>query len=353
MVRLKHFSGSSESLHQNKGHIMKKIIIIMLITTGQLYAATLDTVRKNGKIKCGVSTGLAGFSAPNSKGSWKGLDVDFCRALSAAIFGRADKVQYVSLNAQQRFTALQSGEIDVLSRNTTFNLTRDTVVGINFLPVTYYDGQGFMVRKKDAITSAKDLDGASVCTQQGTTNELNMADYFRTNKMKFKPVVFESNEEVNQAFFKGRCDALTSDKSGLASERTKLKNPQDYVILPEVISKEPLAPAVRHGDDQWFDIFKWVIYAVVEAEELGITSKNIDSFSKTTNPAIRKFIGLSEGNGRSLGLDEKWAYNVIKNVGNYEEIFNRHVGKNSPLNLDRGLNQLWKNGGILYAPPVR
>jgi len=332
---------------------VKRICILALLMFSTSHAGTLDSVKKNGKLKCGVSTGLAGFSSPDSKGVWRGLDVDFCRAISAAIFGTPDKVQYVSLNAQQRFTALQSGEIDVLSRNTTFNLTRDTVVGINFAPTTFYDGQGFMMRKKDGVTSAKELDGASVCTQQGTTNELNMADFFRTNKMKFKPVVFESNEEVNQAFFKGRCDALTSDKSGLASERTKLKNPQDYVILPEVISKEPLAPAVRHGDDQWFDIVKWVIYSVIEAEELGLSSKNIDTFMKTTNPAIRKFIGLSEGNGRALGLSENWAYNVVKNVGNYEEIFTRHVGNDSPLKLDRGLNRLWKNGGILYAPPVR
>ena len=317
------------------------------------FGATLDIIKKQGVLKCGVSTGLAGFSAPDSKGRWKGLDVEFCRAISAAIFASPDKVQFVSLNAQQRFTALQSGEIDVLSRNTTFNLTRDTVVGINFAPVTFYDGQGFMVRKKDGVVSAKDLDGASVCTQQGTTNELNMADYFRTNKMKFKPVVFESNEEVNQAFFKGRCDALTSDKSGLASERTKLKNPQDYIILPEVISKEPLAPAVRHGDDQWLDIVKWVVFSVIEAEELGINSENVDSLKKSQNPAIRKFLGISKGNGRALGLDESWAYNVIKSVGNYGEIFNRHVGKNSPLNLERGLNKLWKNGGLMYAPPIR
>lgn len=332
---------------------MKRLFILSLFIFSTSYAGTLDSIKKNGQLKCGVSTGLAGFSSPDSKGVWRGLDVDFCRAISAAIFGTPDKVKYVSLNAQQRFTALQSGEIDVLSRNTTFNLTRDTVVGINFAPTTFYDGQGFMMRKKDGVTSAKELDGASVCTQQGTTNELNMADFFRTNKMKFKPVVFESNEEVNQAFFKGRCDALTSDKSGLASERTKLKNPQDYIILPEVISKEPLAPAVRHGDDQWFDIVKWVIYAVIEAEELGLNSKNIDTFMKTTNPAIRKFMGLSEGNGRALGLSENWAYNVVKNVGNYEEIFTRHVGNDSPLKLDRGLNRLWKNGGILYAPPVR
>jgi general L-amino acid transport system substrate-binding protein len=332
---------------------VKLYMFLSLFVSLTSTAGTLENVKKNGKIKCGVSTGLAGFSSPDSNGTWRGLDVDFCRALSAAIFGSADKVQFVSLNAQQRFTALQSGEIDVLSRNTTFNLTRDTAVGINFAPVTFYDGQGFMVRKKDGVKSARDLDGASVCTQQGTTNELNMADYFRTNKMKFKPVVFESNEEVNQAFFKGRCDALTSDKSGLASERTKLKNPNDYLILPEVISKEPLAPAVRHGDDQWLDVVKWVIYSVVEAEELGLSSANIDQFSKTTNPAIRKFIGLSEGNGRSLGLSEKWAYNVVKRVGNYEEIFNRHVGKDSRLKLDRGLNQLWKNGGLMYAPPVR
>jgi len=331
---------------------MKYILLVLFYV--QLGAAgTIDHIRKNGHLKCGVSTGLAGFSSPDSKGNWKGLDVDVCRAVSAAIFGSTEQVKYVSLNAQQRFTALQSGEIDLLSRNTTLNLGRDTLMGINFAPVTFYDGQGFMVRKKDGVNSVLDLNGASICTQQGTTTELNMADFFRANKMKIRPVVFESNEEVNQAFLKGRCDALTTDKSGLASERSKLKNPNDYLILPEIISKEPLAPAVRHGDDKWFDVIKWSIYALIEAEELNISSKNIDSFKGSKDPRIRRFLGFSAGNGRALGLDEKWAYNIIKNVGNYGEIFERHVGGQSNLKLKRGINALWSKGGLMYSPPVR
>lgn len=329
-----------------------KLLLIALFSFST-FAGTLDIVKKRGKVRCGVSTGLAGFSSPDSKGNWRGLDVDFCRAVAAAIFNDPSKVDYVSLNAQQRFTALQSGEIDLLSRNTTHNLSRDTQMGINFAPVVFYDGQGFMVRKKDGVKSAKDLDGASVCTQQGTTTELNMADFFRANRLKLKPVVFESNEEVNQSFIKGRCDALTTDKSGLASERSKMKKPNDYLILPEIISKEPLAPAVRHGDDQWLDVVKWSIYAVIEAEELNINSKNIKNFLRSKNPRIRRFLGISRGNGKALGLEESWAKQIITHVGNYSEIFERHVGKNSPLKLDRGLNNLWTKGGLLYAPPIR
>ena len=325
--------------------------VLLLVSTSM--ASTLSVIKKRGKLRCGVSTGLAGFSTPDSKGEWKGMDVDICKAIASAIFNDPKKVEYVSLNAQQRFTALQSGEIDLLSRNTTHNLSRDTQMGINFAPVVFYDGQGFMVRTKDGIKSAMDLNGASVCTQQGTTTELNMADFFRANKLKLKPVVFESNEEVNQSFMKGRCDALTTDKSGLASERSKMKNPKDYYILPEIISKEPLAPAVRHGDDQWLDVVKWSIYALIEAEELGIDSKNLKSFSKSKNPRIRRFLGISKGNGKALGLDESWASHIIQHVGNYGQIFERHVGKSSPLKLERGLNQLWTKGGLLYAPPVR
>ena len=333
---------------------MRSIFIIScLLVSSVCFSGTLDVVKKRGKLRCGVSTGLAGFSTPDSKGVWRGLDVDICRAVAAAVFNDPKKVDYVSLNAQQRFTALQSGEIDLLSRNTTHNLSRDTQMGINFGPVVFYDGQGFMVRKKIGVKSAMELDGASVCTQQGTTTELNMADFFRANRLKLKPVVFESNEEVNQSFIKGRCDALTTDRSGLASERSKMKNPSEFTILPEVISKEPLAPAVRHGDDQWLDVVKWTIYALIEAEELNIDSKNISSFSKSKNPRIRRFLGISRGNGKALGLDEAWAKNTISHVGNYGEIFERHVGKNSPLKLDRGLNNLWSNGGLLYAPPVR
>ena len=332
---------------------MKTLLLTFIFLSLSAQAGTLSMVKKRGKLKCGVSTGLAGFSAPDSKGNWVGMDVDFCRAVAAAIFNDPNKVQYVSLNAQQRFTALQSGEIDLLSRNTTVNLSRDTQMGINFGPVFFYDGQGFMVRKKLGVKFARELNGASVCTQQGTTTELNMADYFRANKLKLKPVVFESNEEVNQAFIKGRCDALTTDRSGLASERSKMKKPSEFVILPEVISKEPLAPAVRHGDDQWLDIITWTLYSLIEAEELGINQKNINKFTTSKNPRVRRFLGVVQGNGRALGLKQKWAFNVIKHMGNYGEIFERHVGKNSPLKLSRGLNAIWTEGGLMYAPPVR
>jgi len=320
---------------------------------GRKPKTTLSAVKAKGYVQCGVSAGLSGFSAPNSKGVWKGLDVDVCRAVAAAIFGNADKVKYTALSAQQRFVALQSGEVDVLSRNTTQTLGRDTSLGLNFAPITYYDGQGFMVRKKDGVKSALDLDGASICTQQGTTTELNLADYFRANKMKLKPVVFEANDEVTQAFLKGRCDSLTTDASGLASERSKVKNPDAYLILPEIISKEPLGPAVRHGDDQWFDIVKYAVYALFAAEEFGISSKNLKKFLKSKDPKIKRFLGITKGNGKALGLGENWARNIIKLVGNYAEIFERNVGMGSSLKLKRGYNALWTNGGLHYAPPFK
>lgn len=329
------------------------ILLGALIISSAFADSTLKTIESRGQLVCGVSQGLPGFSAPDSKGQWSGLDVDVCRALSAAIFGDSEKVKYVSLSAQSRFTALQSGEIDILSRNSTYTLTRDSSLGLNFAPVIFYDGQGFMVRKKSKIKSAKQLNGATICTQQGTTTELNLSDYFRAKKMKFKPVVFESNDETVQTFFKGRCDAYTTDTSGLAAERTKTPKPDDYLILPEVISKEPLAPAVRHGDDQWLDIVTWTVYAMFEAEELGITSKNVDEMLKDKDPRIKRFLGVSEGNGKALGLKENWAYQIIKKVGNYGELFERHVGKGSPLKLDRGQNALWMNGGLHYAPPLR
>ncbi|MFZ8933068.1 MAG: amino acid ABC transporter substrate-binding protein [Bacteriovoracaceae bacterium] len=315
--------------------------------------STLDAVKKKGFLQCGVSPGLAGFSSIDSKGNWQGLDVDVCRAIASAIFGDGKKVKFTPLSAQQRFVALQSGEIDVLSRNTTRTLGRDTSLGLNFGPITYYDGQGFMVRKKDGIKSVHELSGASVCTQQGTTTELNVADFFRANKMKFKPVVFESNDEVTQAFLKGRCDVYSTDSSGLASERSKVKNPNDYMILPEIISKEPLGPAVRHGDDQWLDIVSYSVYALYEAEELGINSKNIKTFLKSKDPKVARFLGTTPGNGSALGLDEKWSYNIIREVGNYAEIFKRNVGKDSPLNLERGLNASWQDGGLHYSPPFK
>lgn len=329
-------------------------LMLFTILSSSVFAAdTLEAIKKRGQLKCGVSTGLPGFSSPDSTGKWTGLDVDFCKALSVAIFNNDSKVQYISLNAQQRFTALQSGEIDVLSRNTTNTLTRDTSTGLNFTTPIYYDGQGFLVTKASGVKSALELNGASVCTQQGTTTELNLSDYFRSNRMKLKPVVFESNDEVVQSFVKGRCDAYTTDASGLAAERSKFKNADDYVILPEIISKEPLSPAVRHGDDVWFDIVKWTMFALLEAEELGITKANIKSFLKSDDPRVKRFLGITPGNGQAIGLDEKWAYNIIEKVGNYSEIFEANVGLNSPLKLARGLNALWNKGGLMYAPPLR
>src|SRR5882762_10446764 len=326
-----------------------------LVLTGVAQAgATLDKVKQAGQISCGVATGVAGFGAPDSQGHWAGFNVDICRALSAAIFGAADKVKYVPLTPQQRFTALQSGEVDLLSNNTTDTLLRDTQLGLNFAPVVFYDGQGFMVPKKLGVKSAKELKGATVCVQPGTTTELNLADFFRANKLDFKPVVIEKLDEVEAAYFSGRCDAYTTDRSGLAATRIgKASNPDDHVILPEVISKEPLAPAVRHGDDEWYDIVKWTIYATIEAEEDDITSKNVDEKLKTDDPNIKRILGVTPGMGKAIGLDEKWAYNIIKQVGNYGEVFDRNVGKDSPLKLERGLNDLWTKGGLMYAMPVR
>jgi general L-amino acid transport system substrate-binding protein len=330
-----------------------KLIVCSLLILPVAQASTLAVVKKNGHLRCGVSTGLMGFSSPDDKGEWRGLDVDICRAVAAAVLGDKNKVKFISLNAQQRFTALQSGEIDILSRNTTVNLSRDSSTGMNFAPVVFYDGQGFMVRKKDGIKSALQLAGASICTQQGTTTELNMADFFRSRNLKFKPVVFDSNEETNLAFFKGRCDALTTDSSGLASERMKMKNPTDYVILPEIISKEPLAPAVRHGDDEWFDVVKWVIYALIESEELQLSSKSVNGAKNSQDPRVQRLLGVTAGNGKALGLSEDWAFKIISQVGNYAEIYHRNVGDQSPLKIPRGLNRQWSDGGLLYAPPVR
>ncbi|HEV2100455.1 MAG TPA: amino acid ABC transporter substrate-binding protein [Stellaceae bacterium] len=316
--------------------------------------ATLDKVKQAGQVVCGVNTGLAGFAMPDSQGHFAGLDVDICKALAAALFGDVSKVKYVPLTAQQRFTALQSGEVDVLSRNTTWTLQRDTDLGLNFTAVVYYDGQGFMVAKKLGVKSAKELNGATICVQPGTTTELNLADYFRANKIEFKPVVIEKLDEVESAFFSGRCDAYTTDRSGLAATRAaRASNPDDYVILPEVISKEPLSPAVRQGDDQWNDLVRWVIFALFDAEEKGITSKNVDDMLKSDDPDIKRMLGVTPGFGKSLGVDDKWVYNEIKLVGNYGEIFERNVGQNSPLKLARGLNNLWTKGGLIYGMPIR
>lgn len=330
------------------------LVAISLMTVGFAYAGKdLDAVRDKGFIQAGVNGGVFGFGMPDEKGVWKGLDVDTARAIAAAVFGDANKVKYTPLTAQQRFTALQSGEIDVLTRNATRTLTRETQLGLNFVAVNYYDGQGFLVPKKLGVKSAKELGGATVCVLPGTTTEQNAADFFRNNKMDWKPVVIESTTELAKTFFAGRCDVLTSDASQLAGTRSIAPNPADYVILPEIISKEPLAPAVRHGDDQWRDIVDFSVLAMINAEELGITSKNVDAMLKSDNPAIQRFLGVTPGNGKALGLDEKWAYNIVKQVGNYGEVFERNVGVNTPLGIERGLNALWTHGGLMYSPPFK
>ena len=330
------------------------VMILSLLTAGFAFAGKdLDAVKKKGFIQAGVNGGVFGFGMPDEKGVWKGLDVDTAKAVAAAIFGDASKVKYTPLTAQQRFTALQSGEIDVLTRNATRTLSRETQLGLNFVTVNYYDGQGFMVPKKLGVKSAKELGGATVCVLPGTTTEQNAADYFRSNSMDWKPVVIESTSELAKTFFAGRCDVLTSDASQLAGTRAVAPNPQDYAILPEIISKEPLAPAVRHGDDQFRDIVDFAVLAMINAEELGITSKNVDEMMKSKDPMVQRFLGVIEGNGASLGLDEKWAYNIIKQVGNYGEVFERNVGVNTTLGIERGLNALWTNGGLMYSPPFK
>jgi general L-amino acid transport system substrate-binding protein len=316
---------------------------------------TVDAIKSRGLLICGVGPSSAGFYLLGSDGKWSGIDVDVCRAVAAAMLGDAEKVRYVPASAQQRFQQVQSGEVDMLSRTTTWTLTRDTALGLDFGHITYYDGQGFLVPKKLGIKSAKELAGATVCVQPGTTTELNLADYFRANNMQFKSVVIENRDEVEQAFYTGRCDVYTNDASGLASSRaTRSPKPDDYVILPELISKEPLAPAFRHGDNQFGDIVRWAVYAMLEAEEKGITSANVDDIkAKSQDPQIKRILGTTPGAGKALGLDEEWAYRIIKQVGNYGESFDRNMGPNSPLKLDRGLNKLWTQGGLQYAPPIR
>ncbi len=328
---------------------------LAVIVTGPAQAgATLDAVKQRGVLHCGAHNGLRGFGAPNDKGEWSGLDVDFCRALAAALFGDASKVKFSPLTAKERFTALQSGEIDVLARNTTWTLSRDTGLGFDFVGVNYYDGQGFMVRESLGVKSALELNGAAVCVQTGTTTELNLTDYFRTNNMELKPVVFEKSEEAVAAYDEGRCDAFTTDASGLAAERSVLKNPAEHVILPEIISKEPLGPLVRHGDNDWEDIVRWTLNAMVIAEEFDITSENVDKVkAESANPEIRRLLSVEGDMAQQLKVDPDWAYNIIKQVGNYGESFERNVGEKTPLQLARGLNQLWSKGGLLYAPPVR
>jgi general L-amino acid transport system substrate-binding protein len=328
--------------------------VLLLATTGMVEAGvTLDGIKKNGFIKCGVSDGLPGFSYADEKGSYNGIDVDVCRAVAAAVFGDATKVKFTPLTAKERLTALQSGEIDVLSRNTTWTSSRDSAQGMNFTGITYYDGQGFLVNKKLGVKNAKGLDGATVCVQAGTTTELNLSDYFRANKMKYTPISYDKSDESAKSLEAGRCDVLTSDQSQLYAQRIKLAKPDDYIVLPDVISKEPLGPVVRHGDDDWFDIVKWTLFVMVNAEELGVNSKNIEEMKKSTNPDVKRLLGVEGDKGKDFGLANDWMAVVIKQVGNYGEIFERNVGKGSSLKIERGLNALWNQGGLQYAPPMR
>jgi len=330
------------------------IIALAIVFAAQSASAqTLKTVKERGILHCGSNGTLAGFGLPDAQGSWTGLDVDFCRAVAAAIFDDPAKVKFVALTAKDRFTALQSGEVDVLARNTTWTSSRDTSLGLNFTGVNYYDGQGFMVRKALKVNSALELNGASVCVQQGTTTELNLADYFRAHKMQIKTVTFATADEAVKAYDAGRCDAYTTDASGLYGERLRLANANDSIILPEIISKEPLGPVVRHGDDQWFDIVKWVHFAMLDAEELNVTSKTISDALKSDNPEIKRLVGTEGNYGEQLGLTKDWAVRIVKHVGNYGEVFERNVGQGSPLKISRGLNSLWSKGGLQYAPPIR
>jgi general L-amino acid transport system substrate-binding protein len=342
-----------------KGFAMKRasLVFTLVLAAGlsseAASAQTLKTVQDRGLLSCGVSQGLPGFSSPDDKGNWTGLDVDVCRAIAAAIFNDPTKVKFVPLSAKDRFTALQSGEIDVLSRNTTWTLSRDTSLGANFTGVTYYDGQGFLVKKSLKVNSALELNSASVCVQTGTTTEQNLADYFKSNNMKYEVIAFSTADETVKAYESGRCDVFTSDVSQLYAERLKLANPADHVVLPEVISKEPLGPMVRHGDDQWFDLVKWTLFAMLDAEELGITQKNVDDMAKSDKPELKRVFGTDGNLGETLGVTKDWVSRIIKAVGNYGEAFDRNVGAGSKLQIARGLNQLWNKGGIQYAPPIR
>lgn len=338
---------------------MKRVSLVLTLavaagfTVQAASAQTLKAIKDRGMLSCGVTQGLAGFSLPDDKGNWTGLDVDICRAISAAIFNDPSKVKFVPLSAKDRFTALQSGEVDLLSRTTTWTLSRDTSLGANFTGVTYYDGQGFMVKKSLKVNSALELNSASVCVATGTTTELNLADYFKGNNMKYEVIAFATADETVKAYESGRCDVFTTDQSGLYAERLKLASPADHVVLPEIISKEPLGPMVRHGDDQWFDIVKWALYAMVTAEELGITQKNIDEKMKSENPELKRVLGTDGNLGEQLGLTKDWVVRIVKAVGNYGESFERNVGSGSKLGIARGFNQLWNKGGLQYAPPIR
>jgi general L-amino acid transport system substrate-binding protein len=329
------------------------LVAASFAATGASAQATLNSVKQKGYLTCGSNTGLAGFGLPDAQGNWTGLDVDLCRAIAAAIFDDPTKVRYIPLAAKDRFTALQSGEVDVLSRNSTHTMSRDTQLGLDFPAINYYDGQGFMVRKKLGVSSAKELNGASICTQQGTTTELNLADYFRANNMKYEVVAFATSDETFKAYDSGRCDAFTTDASGLYAERLRASNPDDHIVLPEIISKEPLGPAVRHGDNQWGDLVRWVHMAMLNAEELGVTKANVDQMKSSTNPEIKRLLGTEGKFGESIGLTDDWAVRVIKHVGNYGEAFERNVGEGSRLKIKRGQNALWTKGGLQYGIPIR
>ncbi|MCY7306943.1 MAG: amino acid ABC transporter substrate-binding protein [Rhodoferax sp.] len=327
-----------------------------LLTMPAHAGKTLDAIKARGSVVCGVNTGLAGFAQADSSGKWSGLDIDVCKALAAAVLSDPEKIKYVPLNAQQRFTALQSGEIDVLARNTTFTLTRDASLGLSLTVANFYDGQGFMVPVKSKIKSAKQLKGQTVCVQSGTPTEKNLTDYSKANNLNIKPVVFEKVEAATGAYFAGRCIAYTTDASGLSSVRSKeAKDPAEHLILPELISKEPLGPMVRRGDDEWFAIVKWVVYGTMEAEEYGVTQANVDQMkASSTDPVVQRLLGAgNEDTGKLLGLDKDWMYRAIKSVGNYGESFERNVGPKTPLNLPRGVNNLWNKGGLMYAYPIR
>ena len=340
-------------MKSNVGKLISTAAVALTVSAGAT-AGTLDDVKAKGFIQCGVSQGVPGFSNADDAGNWTGIDVDGCRAVAAAVFGDPQKVKFTPLSSKERFAALSSGEVDMLSRNTTWTYTRDTSLGLDFTAVNFYDGQGFMVRKDLGVDSALELDGATVCTEQGTTTELNMADFFRKHELEYVPVVVQKVDEAVAAYASGRCDVYTTDKSGLAAQRTKLANPSDHMVLPETISKEPLGPVVRHGDNQWKDVVTWSIFAQVNAEEMGISSKNVAKIkSETKDPGVLRLLGAEGNMGASLGLDADWAYNIIAKVGNYEEVFERNIGPNTPVGLPRGVNKLWTNGGVMYAPPIR
>ena len=344
---------------------IKSLFISLILSLGVSSAfadghgSTLDVVKERGVLKCGSNTGLAGFGLPNDAGVWEGIDVDVCRAVAAAVFGDASKVEYVPTTSKVRFTVLQSGEVDMLSRNTTWTLQRDVELGLEFVGVNYYDGQGFMVPASLGVSSATELDGASVCIQVGTTTEMNLADYFSANGMSYEAVPVETNSEADAAYTAGRCDVYTTDASGLYASRAGYPDPSAHVVLPEIVSKEPLGPSVRHGDSAWADIVRWSLNAMIIGEEKGITSANVDEMKNSKDPEVLRLLGVNQvgdtgaGYGQWLNLSDDWAYNILQQVGNYSESFERHIGPNTPINIQRGLNALYKDGGILYAPPFR